>query len=214
MKTNWKVVTTHKKGEIWITNKDTRAPLIWGVTRDTTEPLNVPLGSEVYGIPKDILSLYLDTVIRPALDETSWNLGHMLEILELYLQNPEETGSLLAVLYGRVHLASQTHQLNARLADLFIHYMRQLPLVTKMPEKFILAGWCYQLTNAFFVSVRDYNTALTWTNKNLGMLNDTFIEGVKLLKQFAPALLGPLQIAPFTQQLDFFLVNIQNLRRL
>lgn len=205
MSEKWKIVDTRKKAEIWLFDDSQSSPLIWGVERGADEPLYVGPGTSVYGLPKNVLTMYLDTVIRPALDGTSWNQGHMFEILEHYLRKPEEVASLLALLTGRLHLASQIHVLSSRLSDLFIHYLRQLPLSREPHEKLLFAGWCYQLANAFFVSAHHESAAANWVKEHSQMINKAFFEGAKELIDIVPALLSAGQVSVFQQQMSLLL---------
>jgi len=148
-------------------------------------------------------------VIRPALDGAPWKLNDMFEILELYLRMPEEMAPLLALLSGRVHLASQTHELTARLSDLFIRYLRQLPLRREPHEKFVLAIWCYQLANAFFVAVWEVGAAMSWVFSHSGLLNEAFVEGARELIAISPAFLTPGQVEPFRGQLQVILATLE-----
>jgi hypothetical protein len=135
MATRWQVVTTRHRGEIWLFGPSTTPPLIWGVHRADDEPIEVGPGVEVYGVRRDILARFLDTVVRPALDGGAWILGDVHSILELYLQEPTELAPLLAILMGRVHLAAETHTLSDRGSELLIRFLKQLPLTEEPHER-------------------------------------------------------------------------------
>ncbi len=209
--TKWRVVDTRERGEIWIFDADDSGPLIWGVHRGEGEPLNVGRGTSVYGLPKDVLATYLDTVIRPALDGGAWNLNDVFEVLELYLRMPDDIAPLLALLSGRLHLAGQTRELTERLSTLFIRYLRQLPLRTQPQERIALLGWCYQLTNAFFVAIREVNATFGWASANRQYLNETFADGLKLLMTAAPLILRPEQAQRFRGQVELFMALVDSM---
>jgi hypothetical protein len=201
----WRVVDTRERGEVWVFDESGSPPLIWGVRRGEGEPLHVGAGTAIYGLPKEVLATFLDSVIRPALDGTRWVLDDVLEVLELYLRNPEDMAPLLALLSGHVHLAAQTRQLTDRVSNLFIAYFRQLPLRKQPHEKIALMVWCYELANLFFVSLGGPNEALTWVSRHPGLMNEAFLAGARELMAAMPLLLSPQQAAEFNGRLELII---------
>ena len=205
----WKVVNTHARGEVWVFRNDDSGPLVWGVKRGADEPLQLQTGTQVYGMPREVLAAFLDTVIKPAMEGGRWSLAAVYEILELYLERPDDLAPLLGLLSGRLHLASQIHELSERLSNLFIRYHCQITIRQETHERMALVGWCYQLANAFCVGAGGPNEAMSWVSQHAGAMKESFVEGIDLLRQAATVLLPAPQAARFASQLEFLLSAIE-----
>jgi hypothetical protein len=190
MPRRWKIVQTEAKTEVWVESTAGGGPVIYGVTRGPGEPLTISPGIEIYGLDRELFDLMFASVIRPALAEEDWDLGKVLGVLSSYLNTPGPYAPLLALVTGRVHLASRVSFVSVRLSDVFIGFFRRWADPDGITDRIVLATWCYQLSNAFFVAAKTPLVAKAWIRAEANRLDNTVLQGLDRFMLASRTMLG------------------------